>query len=42
MRIVQTEDGKLERTKYKPPSDPAKAKLEKEGEAQSLVTYSMM
>lgn len=42
VRIVQNEDGKLEKTKYKPPSDPTKAKQEKEGEAQSLVTYSMM
>ena len=40
MRIVQTEDGKLEKTTYKPPADPD-AELNREP-AQSLVTHSLL
>ena len=40
VRIVQNEDGKLEKTTYKPPSDPSA--VENRGEAFSLVTASLM
>jgi hypothetical protein len=37
---VTGDDGKLEKTTYKPPSDPSA--LQNQGEAQSLVTHSLM
>ena len=40
--VVQNEDGKLERVVVKPPSDPEAAAKANQGEAQSLVTFSIM
>jgi len=39
---VATEDGKFEKRKYVPPSDPEAAQAAKQGEAVSLVTASLM